>query len=468
MKRSPPKVRDSAVGLPPLSQMQREKSDNVDPIVAGQSSSLSEPDEYHTSDNRSHGEKPANFTLRSKNVRKRGSNKKTTENVVGSSLNNYGELPEILKNLQAEMTEQRKENAELRKEIEQMKQLKQHFHPPQIPQESVFVRASTPALNNTVPETRHRTNPNHETVITPRSTSIPKGLRALLDSGISPTYDAWEHLMRANLRTYRHCFDDEQSIIDHIFAQTSGKAMEHLTERMKFEHPESFTHQEEIFDWLKGFFKDPNERETARVQYQKCRMSQNENFNTFYSRFSSLASRARIEQSDQLQDMYRKLYPDLHQQAMNFMATNPDFGSAIKRFHFLDNELRLNQESRNRRDRIRIGNQKFTQQLPYSKPLSKVKFEEKDPVRQFNPHRKLAHDSTPMFSEQDRKCYNCQKFGHLSKDCAKPKVENSHKHQINHISDEISNGEEQNEDPKQTNEDESDEDLYDVSENDEP
>ncbi|RKF76561.1 hypothetical protein GcM1_226059, partial [Golovinomyces cichoracearum] len=44
-------------------------------------------------------------------------------------------------------------------------------------------------MNNTVPETRHRTNPNHETVVTPRSTSIPKGLRALLDTGISPTYD---------------------------------------------------------------------------------------------------------------------------------------------------------------------------------------------------------------------------------------------------------------------------------------
>ncbi|RKF61211.1 hypothetical protein GcC1_158011 [Golovinomyces cichoracearum] len=123
------------------------------------------------------------------------------------------------------------------------------------------------------------------------------------------------------------------------------------------------------------------------------------------------------------------------------MATNPDFGSAIKRFHFLDNELRLNRESRNRRDRIRIENQKNTQQLPYFKPLSKMKFEEKDPVRQFNPHRRQDHDSTPMSSEQVRKCYNCQSFGHLSKDCAKSKVENSRNHQINHISDEISNKE---------------------------
>ncbi|RKF58765.1 hypothetical protein GcC1_180052 [Golovinomyces cichoracearum] len=88
MKRSPPKVRDSAVGLTDLSQVQREKSENVDPFAAGQSSLLSELNERHTSDNRSHGDKLANFTLRSRN---------------------------------AEMTEQRKENAELRKEIEHIK-----------------------------------------------------------------------------------------------------------------------------------------------------------------------------------------------------------------------------------------------------------------------------------------------------------------------------------------------------------
>ncbi|RKF95983.1 hypothetical protein GcM1_055002, partial [Golovinomyces cichoracearum] len=155
-------IRDSATGLPPLSQMQREKSDNIDPFVAGQSSSLSELDENHTSDNRSHGEKLANSTLRSRNARKRGSNKRTTENIDGASLSNDGELLEILKNMQAEMTEQRKENTELRKELEHMKQLNQNSYPPQIPQEGFFVRTSTPMMNNTVPETRHRTSPSHE------------------------------------------------------------------------------------------------------------------------------------------------------------------------------------------------------------------------------------------------------------------------------------------------------------------
>ena len=86
-------------------------------------------------------------------------------------------------------------------------------------------------------------------------TEIPKGLRALLDDGTSPTYGAWEHLMRANLRTYEHAFYDQISILDHVFAQTTGVAMNYLTQKMNHDHPQTFTHEEEMFDWLKRFFK---------------------------------------------------------------------------------------------------------------------------------------------------------------------------------------------------------------------
>ena len=81
--------------------------------------------------------------------------------------------------------------------------------------------------------------------------------------------------------------------------------MTHLTQRMKHDHPQTFTHEEEMFDWLKGFFKDPNERETARIKYSRCRMSPNETFNQFYSRFSALTCTAQVEQCDQLRDIFR-------------------------------------------------------------------------------------------------------------------------------------------------------------------
>lgn len=125
--------------------------------------------------------------------------------------------------------------------------------------------------------------------------------------------------------------------------------MAHLNQRMKADSPQTFTYEDEMFEWLEGFFKDPNERETARIEYKRCKMSTNETFNQFYSRFSALACKARIDQSYQLRNIFRKLHPDLHLQAINFMATEPDFPTALKRFHFLDNELRINHDFRSGR-----------------------------------------------------------------------------------------------------------------------
>ncbi|EPQ65071.1 hypothetical protein BGT96224_A21068, partial [Blumeria graminis f. sp. tritici 96224] len=185
-------------------------------------------------------------------------------------------------------------------------------------------------------------------------------------------------------------FRDSQSIIDHVFAQTLGEEMVHLTQRIKSDHPQVFVHENEIFEWLETFFKDPNERETARIQHSRCRMSPNKTFSTFYGRFSALANKARISQADQLQDMFRKFRPDLHQQAIDFMATEPDYSSALKRFYFYDNELRINRESRNRR-------------------------------RTSNSTVLKAPGISELTNTNNRKFYNCGKTGLVSRDCTKPK-----------------------------------------------
>ena len=226
--------------------------------------------------------------------------------------------------------------------------------------------------------------------------------------------------MRANLRTYRHTFQDNVSIIDHIFAQTTGSAMTQLTQMIKPDHPQAFTHEDEMFEWLHGFFKDPNERETARIEYNRCRMSVNKIFSQFYSRFSALASKARIEQSDQLRDMFRKFHPDLHQQAINFMSTDPDYQTALKRFHFLDNELRINRENRSRRKLLSAA-------IPLS--ASAPSGQKNSPLtkREYSmpPNFQTTHTVTDNRSVQPkdipvRKCYNCHKMGHISKECPDP------------------------------------------------
>lgn len=51
----------------------------------------------------------------------------------------------------------------------------------------------------------------------------------------------------------------------------------------------------------------------------------NESLNQFYSRFSSLESKVRIEQPEQLRDIFRKLHPDLYQTSLDIMAMKLEY-----------------------------------------------------------------------------------------------------------------------------------------------
>ena len=175
----------------------------------------------------------------------------------------------------------------------------------------------------------------------PRTYRTPDLLEKL-DDGSSPTYDAWEIMLQGNLEIYESHWDTERQRMNYIFRQTKGIAQGHLTQRMKLDHPQAFDNFQAMLDWLSSFFKDPNEKETARIAYQKCRMSSNESFNQFYSRFSELSCKARIDPADTLSDLFHKLSTDLHRQSIALMADNPPLSVALQKFQFYDNELRLN------------------------------------------------------------------------------------------------------------------------------
>lgn len=54
--------------------------------------------------------------------------------------------------------------------------------------------------------------------------------------------------MRANLRTYRHTFRDNMSMIDHRFSQTKSIAMIYLIQRMKRKNPQALKHEDQMFE----------------------------------------------------------------------------------------------------------------------------------------------------------------------------------------------------------------------------
>ena len=248
-----------------------------------------------------------------------------------------------------------------------------------------------------------------------------------LDDGSSPTYDAWEIILQGRLTRYSQDLPNDSDKMIYVFSQVKGAAQSHLTQRMKSDHPQRFQNVPEMLSWLAGFFRDPNERETARIAYNKCRMSPNETFNHFYSRFSELASKARIDPEDTLSDLFHKLSPALHHTSITFMGTRPDINSALQQFQFFDNELRLNQAAtaRSRKientDSTRSGYHSMSQE-----PTVSIKREysvDRAPLRSTPRHGGSQGDGR---DRQNLKCYKCGTLGHTSPQCTQGRQDSSH------------------------------------------
>lgn len=243
-----------------------------------------------------------------------------------------------------------------------------------------------------------------------------------LDDGLNPTFDAWEIMLEGNLDKYDSHWKNERQRMNYMFRQTRGNAQGHLTQRMKRDHPQAFSSLEEMMQWLASFYKDPNEKETARIEYQNCRMLANESFNQFYSRFSELSSKARIDPNDTLSDLFHKLNPDLHRQAITLMAQNPPLSMALQRFQFYDNELRLNKIATS--TKIKEKNEYNTNSLSRVKSPSPIYAANRSrsnfssTPQEISSSQARRSPSIIMNSDGSKiKCFSCQKYGHIAPDC---------------------------------------------------
>ena len=91
------------------------------------------------------------------------------------------------------------------------------------------------------------------------------------------------------------------------------------------DYPLAFSTITEIIEWLQSYYVDPNERDTARQEYRDLAILTSKTFNQFYSRFSILATRARIDARESLSNLFHKLTLELYSSVLPYIALHPSY-----------------------------------------------------------------------------------------------------------------------------------------------
>lgn len=235
----------------------------------------------------------------------------------------------------------------------------------------------------------------------------------LLSDGKNPKFDDWLVLMQQKLSANADHYDTPELRRAYVASRCEGDAAKHITKRLKNDAVNAYKDSTDLLEHLEQIYHDPNRLASAKLKFRGLFMKNKDKFHDFLSEFIYWADEAEIDEKDWREELYQKITTDLQKLTMSeAIRTNGTFQEFVNYCSQTANRLEVI-NNRSRHNRVFRNWTSSNQNQNSPAPANTVKRESKEADR-------LGVD--PEIRQrlmQEGKCFKCQQFGHLARECPK-------------------------------------------------
>lgn len=214
--------------------------------------------------------------------------------------------------------------------------------------------------------------------------------------------------------------DEEDAQIAYVKTRVKGKANDHLYPFLDAKRDMAVrVHLEDVIYFLERIFEDPNRRVSARAELKALKMPFLGDFSTFQAEFTRLANIARMNTDDWKEEMHDRTYGTLKVRMEKYVTSDKyDFYRYCEKAQSFSRVLaETTKTNKERRERSQAAKAAKVIQNPAGSGLAQK-------VTDRQVEKGIREDSTPAGKTlNDGKCFNCNKKGHIARECPERKAE---------------------------------------------